>query len=302
MITIKLPLPDYFTYKEINIYLIKEEPVTLIDTGPFSKNILYLLENKLKDYKINFSDIKRIFLTHGHVDHTGLAGFFEKNYNSKIFIHSRDYNKVTWENKEKIKFKNKTLGKLLLKYGFDNKLIDDLNIFFNDFYQFNIPLAAPVKLSKEETFECEKSKIKTINLHGHTSGSIGFLIDDLHFITGDTILNSTFVTPILEFNENMKSYKNLKNYYLTLKKLLNFKNCKIYPGHGDGNFNFSAKAIKIIDYIEKKADEVKNKIDFSKSFKENFEILFNTTPEKFFFHFSFFYGILEFLELEDKLQ
>ncbi len=302
MITIEVPLPDYFTYKSVNIYLIKEDPITLIDTGPYTEDIVKFLKEKFSEFKLKFSDIKRIILTHGHIDHTGLAGFFETKFNTEVFIHEKDYRKIILSSREKLEFKQKTLGTLLKNYGFNEKLINKLTIFFKDFYKFNIPINNPIKFSKDKVFKFENSIIKSIELPGHTAGSTGFLFNNFQFATGDALLDSTFVTPILEFDENCKSYKNLKNYYFTLKKFLCFKDCQIYPGHGNPNFDFHLKAKQIIEYIELKADEIRSKIDFSKTLKENFEQLINTTPEKFFFHFSFFYGLLEFIGIEDKLK
>ncbi len=300
LVTINIPLPDYFTYSAVNIYLIKEEPVTLIDTGPYTENILLILKKAFNEHNLLFSDIKRILLTHGHVDHSGLAGYFEKNFGTEVFIHKNDYSKIASKNEDKINFKKRTFVNLLEKFGFEKYLIEKLTIFFKDFYKFNKESANPIKILNEKTLEFEKSKIKILELPGHTAGSIGFLFNESALISGDTILNSTFVTPILEFDENFKSYKNLKNYYMTLKKILRLKNIKIFPGHGKGDFDFQKKTEELIKYIEKKALEIKEQLDFSKTLKENFENFVNTSPEKFFFHFSFFYGILEFLEIEDR--
>ncbi len=70
---IPLSIPTPFYIGDVNVYLIKEEPLTLIDVGPKTAEAETVLREKLKRHGVSFSDIKRILLTHAHEDHCGLA-------------------------------------------------------------------------------------------------------------------------------------------------------------------------------------------------------------------------------------
>jgi glyoxylase-like metal-dependent hydrolase (beta-lactamase superfamily II) len=71
IIPISLPTPFYVG--PVNVYLIAEDPITLIDTGPKTKEANDALHEGLRKARIRISDIRRIVLTHAHEDHCGLA-------------------------------------------------------------------------------------------------------------------------------------------------------------------------------------------------------------------------------------
>ena len=71
IIPISVPTPFYVG--PVNVYLIAEEPLTLIDTGPKTKEALEALREGLRRERVRVSDVRRIVLTHAHEDHCGLA-------------------------------------------------------------------------------------------------------------------------------------------------------------------------------------------------------------------------------------
>ncbi|HEX7066437.1 MAG TPA: MBL fold metallo-hydrolase [Bacillales bacterium] len=69
-------------------YVLEEEQLTLIETGP-SPSVPYVLEG-LKDLGHSPADIKYIVLTHIHLDHAGGAGLFLKECpNATVVVHPR---------------------------------------------------------------------------------------------------------------------------------------------------------------------------------------------------------------------
>ena len=71
IIPISVPTPFYVG--PVNVYLIAEDPVTLIDTGPKTKEAVEALRDGLRRARFRVADIRRIVLTHAHEDHCGLA-------------------------------------------------------------------------------------------------------------------------------------------------------------------------------------------------------------------------------------
>ena len=68
-----LPIPTPFAVGRVNCYLIEDDPLTLVDTGPNSGTSLTTLEHALSDHGRKVEDLERIVLTHQHIDHIGLA-------------------------------------------------------------------------------------------------------------------------------------------------------------------------------------------------------------------------------------
>src|ERR1700758_4795525 len=86
---IPLSLPTPFYIGAVNVYVIKEDPVTLIDTGPKTKEAIKALRSGLRQAGISVADIRRIVLTHAHEDHCGLArALRDEAKDAEVFVHN----------------------------------------------------------------------------------------------------------------------------------------------------------------------------------------------------------------------
>src|SRR5262245_47969661 len=87
IISISLPTPFYIG--PVNVYLIKEDPITLIDTGPKTREAVEALRAGLSQAGLKVTDIRRIVLTHAHEDHCGLArSLRDEAKDAEVFIHN----------------------------------------------------------------------------------------------------------------------------------------------------------------------------------------------------------------------
>jgi glyoxylase-like metal-dependent hydrolase (beta-lactamase superfamily II) len=68
----RLAVPTPFLVGRVNCYLIEDEPLTLVDTGPNSGKSLDELEQALSEHGHTIEDLGLIVLTHQHMDHIGL--------------------------------------------------------------------------------------------------------------------------------------------------------------------------------------------------------------------------------------
>src|SRR2546429_9333927 len=86
IVPISLPTPFYIG--PVNVYLIAEDPLTLIDTGPKTKEATEALREGLRSAGFLVSDIRRIVLTHAHEDHCGLARpLRDQAKNAEVLVH-----------------------------------------------------------------------------------------------------------------------------------------------------------------------------------------------------------------------
>jgi glyoxylase-like metal-dependent hydrolase (beta-lactamase superfamily II) len=68
-----LRIPTPFAVGRVNCYLLEDEPLTLIDTGPNSGKALDELQAQLGRLGHSIDDLELIILTHQHIDHLGLV-------------------------------------------------------------------------------------------------------------------------------------------------------------------------------------------------------------------------------------
>jgi glyoxylase-like metal-dependent hydrolase (beta-lactamase superfamily II) len=69
----RLPIPTPFAVGKVNAYLIEDDPLTLIDTGPNSGRSLDALNEQLAAHGHAIEDIGLVLITHNHTDHIGLT-------------------------------------------------------------------------------------------------------------------------------------------------------------------------------------------------------------------------------------
>jgi glyoxylase-like metal-dependent hydrolase (beta-lactamase superfamily II) len=69
----RLRIPTPFAVGRVNCYLIDDDPLTLVDTGPNSGKSLDELEHQLSELGRSIADLELVILTHQHIDHLGLV-------------------------------------------------------------------------------------------------------------------------------------------------------------------------------------------------------------------------------------
>jgi glyoxylase-like metal-dependent hydrolase (beta-lactamase superfamily II) len=80
----RLPIPTPFMVGRVNCWLIEDDPLTLVDTGPNSGKALDELEAALRAHGRRIEDLERIVLTHQHTDHVGLVGILARRSGAEV--------------------------------------------------------------------------------------------------------------------------------------------------------------------------------------------------------------------------
>jgi glyoxylase-like metal-dependent hydrolase (beta-lactamase superfamily II) len=80
----RIALPTPFLVGRVNCYLIEDEPLTLIDTGPNSGKSLDDLERALAARDLRIEDLELIVVTHQHMDHLGLLEILARRSGAEV--------------------------------------------------------------------------------------------------------------------------------------------------------------------------------------------------------------------------
>ena len=79
-----LRIPTPFRVGRVNTYLLEDEPLTLIDSGPNSGKALDELDRQLQALGHRIEDIELVIVTHQHIDHLGLVDIIAKRSGAEV--------------------------------------------------------------------------------------------------------------------------------------------------------------------------------------------------------------------------
>src|SRR6476620_4479180 len=79
-----LRIPTPCQVGRVNTYLLEDEPLTLIDSGPNSGKALDELERQLDALGHGIEDLELIVVTHQHIDHLGLVDIVAKRSGADV--------------------------------------------------------------------------------------------------------------------------------------------------------------------------------------------------------------------------
>jgi len=80
----RLRIPTPFAVGRVNCYLLEDEPLTLIDTGPNSGKALDELQGQLAEHGHSIDDLELVILTHQHIDHLGLIEIIVEHSGAEV--------------------------------------------------------------------------------------------------------------------------------------------------------------------------------------------------------------------------
>jgi glyoxylase-like metal-dependent hydrolase (beta-lactamase superfamily II) len=80
----RLAIPTPFPVGRVNAYLVEDDPLTLVDSGPNSARALDELESALAAHGHRVEEVGLLVLTHQHVDHVGLAEVIARRARAEV--------------------------------------------------------------------------------------------------------------------------------------------------------------------------------------------------------------------------
>jgi glyoxylase-like metal-dependent hydrolase (beta-lactamase superfamily II) len=231
IIPISLPTPFYVG--PVNVYLIAEEPVTLIDTGPKTKEALEALKEGLRRARFRVQDIKRIVLTHAHEDHCGLAKQLrDEARDAEVFVHG-------WETGHRAgRLEYEEHRRLLERAGVPAEEIKQMRRMYEEVRQYADALedGEHAELVDDDEIKFGRGSLRVVHTPGHTPGSCSFLREaDRTLLAGDCVLKRITPNPILSPDpvDPARRFRSLAEYLVSLARLRSLHPTLVYGGHGE---------------------------------------------------------------------
>ncbi|MBA3359130.1 MAG: MBL fold metallo-hydrolase [Thermoleophilaceae bacterium] len=80
----RIAVPTPFAVGRVNVYLIEDEPLTLVDAGPNSATSFDELQQGLRALGHDLKEIELVILTHQHIDHLGLVDLVASHSGAEV--------------------------------------------------------------------------------------------------------------------------------------------------------------------------------------------------------------------------
>lgn len=186
IIPISIPTPFYVG--TVNVYLIREDPITLIDVGPKTAEAASALRSGLAEHGVKLSDIRRIVLTHAHEDHCGLAKqICDEARDAEIYIHNWETGHLNG------RLSHEVNRRLLLRSGVPESVFDEMRTLYDEISLLSDSLKDSElrQLHDGQELEFASGTIRVLHTPGHTPGSCSFVREaDRTVICGDCVLST----------------------------------------------------------------------------------------------------------------
>ena len=234
---IRIELPTIFGMKTVNAWLFLEPEPVLIDCGEKTDVAWTALNDALKIHGITIQDIKKVIVTHAHLDHMGLANQITKHSDATIYLNEYA---VDWALNLEMMMERR--GKAFRSVITKNIPEQFIEIAFSQM-KFNFKELAPFweEISKErvKTFPLEGtlnfggSDWEIIYVPGHCINQTCFYNNESGFLISADMLLRLTPTPVLDasIEEPYEVVRSLQMHIDSCKKLQKLNITKVFPGH-----------------------------------------------------------------------
>src|SRR5438067_9169773 len=236
IVPISVPTPFYVG--PVNCYLIAEDPLTLIDTGPKTKEAVEALREGLRRARFRVSDIRRIVLTHAHEDHCGLAkALRDEAKDAEVLVHGWE----TGHRQGRLEYEEHRA--LLVRAGVPAEEIAQMRRMYEGVREYADALADDehAELRDEAELQISSGALRVVHTPGHTPGSCSFVREaDRTIIAGDCVLKRVTPNPVISVDpiDPSRRFRSLAEYMVSLARVRSFAPTLVLGGHGEPIHDF----------------------------------------------------------------
>ncbi len=245
---ITLPMP--FRLQHVQIYaLVHQGRVTLFDTGMNSPEAFAKLERSLADLGCSIRDVERIYITHHHTDHVGMAGRIRRESGAEILFSetSRLYIREN-ANQERLV---RVLRDFYAVHGLPEKALSMMSKLMAHFRNSQVPFDPDSCPALMESHSVYGRPVRVYQTPGHTRGHVVFFFpEEGILLSGDHVLPD--ITPNLSPDLFDPEFRVLRSFLASLREISTLPVKRIWPAHGEPFSNLTGRVEEILVHHEER--------------------------------------------------
>ena len=250
-----------------NCYLIKTDPLILIDAGsayPGNREDLDTAFNTLREdfgETLTLADVEVHIITHGHIDHFGGLNYVLEQSGARLGIHELDAPVIAnfWE---RLIFGTKSLHHYLDRTGLSP---ESVNTILTTHYQSREIFQATQPDFTFTEGPLDGLPLEAYHVPGHCPGQVCLRLDDILF-SADHVL--AHVTP-LQAPESIMRNTGLGHYLQSLRAVRDLPGIRIaLPAHEEPVEDFAGRVDAIITFHHQRLDKTLAACDEPRNIKD----------------------------------
>ncbi len=249
----KLVIPTPFPVGPINVYLIVDDPLTLVDTGPKTDEAKAALQEQLAMLGFRFDHLQRIILTHTHEDHCGLAGTLQQASGARVYVHE-------WELEEIGPQRHGRVNRSLIeRAGVPQEKLATMAGHYDQIKTYADAVEDVEAYRDEQEFTFASGALRVVHTPGHTPGSCCLLRESNRLmLTGDTILKNITPNPILNADplNPERRFPSLGEYLVSLARIRELAPTLLRTSHGDDVTDYEEHFNRLVRHVRERQNKV----------------------------------------------
>jgi glyoxylase-like metal-dependent hydrolase (beta-lactamase superfamily II) len=231
----RLAIPTPFAVGRVNCYLIEDEPLTLVDTGPNSGKALDELTARLGERGHSIDDLELIVVTHQHIDHLGLVEILVEHSGAEVAALSAAAERLAAFEEDAEK-DDAFAVEVMLRNGIPEDVTVALRGVSRSFRSWGSHVTVTRPLEDGGVLELGERRLEVLHRPGHSpSDTVFWDAERQILIAADHLLPRISSNPLITrpLDGGSKRTQALVTYIESLKRTREMPAEIVLPGHGE---------------------------------------------------------------------
>jgi glyoxylase-like metal-dependent hydrolase (beta-lactamase superfamily II) len=231
----RLQIPTPFAVGRVNCYLIEDEPLTLVDTGPNSGKALDELSTQLGARGHSIDDLELVIVTHQHIDHLGLVEIVAEHSGAEVAAIGVAAERLA-NFDEDAEAEDRFAVALMLRNGIPEEVTAALRGVSRSFRGWGSRVAVTEPLEDGQAMRFRDRTLQALHRPGHSPSDTLFWDEERRILlAADHLLPHISSNPLISrpLDGSSERTQALATYIESMRRTREMPAEIVLPGHGD---------------------------------------------------------------------